>query len=333
MSSPLRPVVITTINPPVGPMAEIVLGARARGVPVIIAGDTKTRDAAYEGFGHYLPVEEQHRRFGEFSRQLPTCHYSRKNLGYLAAAEMGATAVQETDDDNAPYESFWDAVPAMAGARTLSCERKWFNVYSLFSGEVIWPRGLPLEEVRQAGAATMRESRTRALIVQDLADDNPDVDAVYRLTRPLPVRFRQERPVVLAPGVWCPFNSQATIFDREVFPLLYLPSHCSFRMTDIWRSFVAQRCLWEHGEGVVFRSPTVRQDRNEHSLLRDFEAEVPGYLHNEAIRARLESTRLAGPDPEGNLVRCYEALEQARLIPPAELPLVRGWCEALSRLT
>jgi len=32
--------------------------------------------------------------------------------------------------------------------------------------------------------------------------------------------------------------------------LMYLPIKASFRMTDIYRSFVAQRCLWELGEGV-----------------------------------------------------------------------------------
>jgi hypothetical protein len=38
-------------------------------------------------------------------------------------------------------------------------------------------------------------------------------------------------------------------------PLLYLPSHCCFRMTDIWRSFIAQRCLWELGHWVVCQAP------------------------------------------------------------------------------
>ncbi|MEP6955655.1 MAG: STELLO glycosyltransferase family protein, partial [Chthoniobacterales bacterium] len=62
-----------------------------------------------------------------------------------------------------------------------------------------------------------------------------------------------------------------------------LPAHCSFRMTDIWRSFVAQRIAWENGWSVLFHEATVRQDRNAHDLMRDFQDEVSGYLHNRAI--------------------------------------------------
>ena len=48
-------------------------------------------------------------------------------------------------------------------------------------------------------------------------------------------------------------------------------------MTDIWRSFVAQRILQENDWAVLFHAPTVSQERNEHDLMRDFADEVPGY--------------------------------------------------------
>src|SRR5262249_28696429 len=135
--------------------------------------------------------------------------------------------------------------------------------------------------------------------------------------------------VWLPPGTWCPFNSQSTWWWPEAYPLLYLPSFCSFRMTDIWRSFVAQRCLWELGHGLVFHAPEVFQDRNTHNLMRDFKDEVPGYLQNDAIIARLSTLSLAvGRDAVGeNLIRCYEALVAGGFIPTEELPLVRGWVE------
>ena len=84
-------------------------------------------------------------------------------------------------------------------------------------------------------------------------------------------------------------------------------------MTDIWRSFVAQRCIWEIGGAVVFHSSTVRQDRNEHSLLRDFEDEVPGYLLNNRIRLALEALSLDDKDMLRNVTRCYEALVKEKL--------------------
>ena len=49
--------------------------------------------------------------------------------------------------------------------------------------------------------------------------------------------------------------TRSTLFVlKPVARLMYLPSTCTFRMTDIWRSLIAQRCLWELGQGVVFHA-------------------------------------------------------------------------------
>lgn len=116
----------------------------------------------------------------------------------------------------------------------------WFNVYSAFTKKNIWPRGFPLELVNPLSSERDFPSpkKVSAPIQQGLANENPDVDAIFRMTMPLPVTFRNESDVVLGKGVWSPFNSQNTTWFKEAFPLLYLPSYCSFRMTDIWRSFI-----------------------------------------------------------------------------------------------
>ena len=110
---------------------------------------------------------------------------------------------------------------------------------------------------------------------------------------------------------------------------MYLPSYCSFRMTDIWRSFVAQRCLWELGYGLVFHAAEVNQERNQHNLLRDFEDEVPGYVHNQRIADTLEGLSLHGGESgvSENLLLCYEALVRIGVIPEKELALVQAWVE------
>jgi hypothetical protein len=100
-------------------------------------------------------------------------------------------------------------------------------------------------------------------------------------------------------------------------------------MTDIWRSFVAQRCLWELSEGVVFRHATMYQERNEHNLLNDFEDEIPGYLHNDRIRRILEPLRLDGADLVRSVIRCYEALVHQQIIGADELPILRAWTDEL----
>jgi len=98
-------------------------------------------------------------------------------------------------------------------------------------------------------------------------------------------------------------------------------------VTDIWRGFVAQRCLWELGYGVSFHGPESFQHRNAHNLLRDFEEEIPAYLNNNRIISILERTQLSsGAEAiEDNLHRCYEALASDGIIPSREMPLLEAW--------
>ena len=106
---------------------------------------------------------------------------------------------------------------------------------------------------------------------------------------------------------------------------MYLPIIASFRMTDIWRSFVAQRCLWEMGEGVTFHSPAeVYQDRNDHDLLKDFQDEIPGYLLNDKIVNILQGLELDG-DVLKNMYQCYNALYGNGIVPFKELTSLKAW--------
>jgi hypothetical protein len=328
-----RALALTTINGPIEPLQRLAGAAAARGIRFIIAGDTKSPpDFRLEGC-EYLSIDEQVRRFPELCAVLPTRHYARKNTAYLAAMKQGAELIQETDDDNLPYDSFFDRVPESLAVQAIESASPWYNVYREYDGTGSWPRGFPLEYTQAAQAAKSRiQTGVRGFILQGLADENPDVDAVYRLTRPLPLSFRQGPPCMLMPGAWCPFNSQNTIFRRRAFPLLYLPSFCSFRMTDIWRSFVAQRCLWEWGEGVVFHAATVRQERNEHDLLRDFAEEVPGYLANDRIRRLLDDLSLRSSDARENVRACYEALVAAEILPAKEMEILRRWLSVFDEL-
>jgi hypothetical protein len=210
------------------------------------------------------------------------------------------------------------------------------NAYSYFTDEKIWPRGLPLNEVQNKfpSPSELPTNEADCPIQQGLADENPDVDAVYRLLFPLPVRFSRNRELILGRGSWCPFNSQNTTWWRDAFPLLYLPANCSFRMTDIWRSFVAQRIAHINEWSILFHAPTVWQDRNEHDLMRDFEDEVPGYLLNSSIRASLERLHLQPGTTEipNNLRICYEAMIRLGAVSAEEMPLLEAWIRDVGRL-
>ena len=326
-------VVVTSISGPNRVLRELADGCAARGHRFVVIGDEKSPpDFRLEGCDYY-DLAAQHETGFRFARLCPTRHYARKNLGYLLAIRGGAALIAETDDDNIPREEFWGERLRRLSVQT-SGGAGWVNAYRYFTDAHIWPRGLPLDRVRDEVAEFdgLPVADADCPVQQGLADVNPDVDAIYRLVSELPQSFRRDRRVALASGSWCPFNSQNTTWWADAFPLLYLPAYCSFRMTDIWRSFVAQRLAWEQGWGVLFHEPTVWQERNEHNLMRDFRDEVPGYLHNDSIREALASLTLApgvGRLGEG-LMACYEKLVEMSLVGREELPLLAAWLDDLA---
>src|SRR5690606_5777063 len=142
-------------------------------------------------------------------------------------------------------------------------------------------------------------------------------------------------PVAIGKGCWCPFNSQNTTWFAQAFPLLYLPSYCSFRMTDIWRSFVALRVGWENGMDLLFHAPTVWQERNTHDLLKDFADETIGYRTNGTICRRLEQRSLKGgmANIGQDMLACYAEFVDMDLIGKAEMPLIEAWLRDQERLS
>jgi STELLO glycosyltransferases len=327
--------VITTIQRPTVSVCKLVRRLVAVKGNLIVVGDKKGPvDYDLEG-AQFLSLADQLDSDFELARKLPTAHYARKNVGYLEAISQGASCIYETDDDNAPLDTWEPRAETVRATRIEECG--WMNVYRVFCDDQIWPRGFPIDEV----AASFSGVRTRAEesldiqapIQQGLVNNSPDVDAIWRLTLDRPFDFQLSPSVYLPRGAWCPFNSQSTWWFPVAYPLMYLPSHCSFRMTDIWRSFVAQRCLWEIDLGIVFHGPEVVQQRNEHDLMRDFEDEIPGYLGNKKLVAILEGLALSkGADAVGaNLFTCYEELVRSGVLAEKEVELVKIWLTDLEK--
>ncbi|MCW2977582.1 MAG: hypothetical protein JWM06_2863 [Actinomycetia bacterium] len=320
--------VITSIAEPTPALQTLAAAARGRDFDFILIGD-EASPASFELEGcDFYGIAQQRELELDFARVCPTRHYARKNIGYLLAMQRGAPIILETDDDTVAYDPFWQSRERSQTVKTIAV-RRWVNVYRYFSSANIWPRGLPLDEARSPVPAyeSLSFEEIACPIQQGLVDDDPDVDAVYRLLLELPFRFDAGPSVALTNGAWCPFNSQNTAWWPEAFPLMYLPAYCSFRMTDIWRSFVAQRIAWANGWGVLFHEPTVSQDRNAHELMRDFGDEVVGYLDNRAICAALDGLDL----PSGtehlsdNMRLAYQLLVEGGWLDERELELLDAW--------
>ncbi len=328
-------VVITSIAPPNDVMRSVASTCAECSYDFYVIGDVPSpADFALDGC-QFFSLEKQMETGFKTAALVPKRHYARKNIGYLLAMQAGTEVLLETDDDNFPRPEFWGERVRTQSVPTVK-ESGWLNVYRYFSEATIWPRGLPLDAVSNSlpEFASLSVAEVDCPIQQGLADENPDVDAIYRLLLPLPFDFRQDRRVALGDRSWCPFNSQNTTWFRDAFPLLYLPAYCSFRMTDIWRSFVAQRISWECGWHLLFHEPTVYQKRNDHSLMKDFEEEIPGYLLNRKIGDVLEKLPLrSGPEHlSANLYSCYEELVRKDIFQVKELGLVEAWIADLADL-
>jgi hypothetical protein len=334
MSSARTALVITSISAPNGVLQSFAEGCSARGIDFILIGDRPSpADFELEGCDFWGLPRQRTMPF-ELANLLPERHYGRKNLGYLEAIQRGAEVILESDDDNFPREPFWEARTREHHAASFE-GTGWVNLYRSFSEEPIWPRGFPLENLQDQQPATPAPTKRNCPIQQGLADENPDVDAIYRLTGKLPLNFDQrETPVSLGKGAWCPFNSQNTSWFREAFTLLYLPSYCSFRMTDIWRSYVAVRICWENGWDVLFHNATVWQERNAHNLMKDFADEVIGYQNNKAICDRLQALPLKpGAEHIGaNMRACYNEFITMGLVGEDERPLLEAWLSDIAKL-
>lgn len=327
----MRALVITTIQAPT--TALVAYLGREVDVEIFVVGDKKTPTTYDAPPANYLSLEAQEASVFTLSDLLPYNHYARKNLGYLAAIEVGAELIAETDDDNTPTLWSIGAIQDQVSGSILD-GAPWVNVYRWFTDERIWPRGYPLELILSSFSEAVQERAGTAYcpVQQYLAAGDPDVDAIYRQTVGKSDHEFHGPPVILGRGTATPFNSQSTAWFPPAYPYMYLPSFVSFRMTDIWRSFVAQACLWAHGWHLAYHEAAVHQERNAHDLARDFQQELPGYAGNREIMKLLSGLALeAQPEAAGaNLLMCYTALQAEGYVELREIPLVEAWVADLA---
>jgi hypothetical protein len=261
---------------------------------------------------------------------MPENHYGRKMFGYLYAIRNGAEVIIDTDDDNLPKPDY--EFPAFDGHYVnTSSDLGFVNIYRHFTEDYIWPRGLPLRRISdRSPVPTGGEKASRIGVWQGLADEDPDVDAVYRMTIQKPCFFKDLPPVVLAKGTMAPVNSQNTAFRKEMFPLLYLPAFVTFRFTDILRGFIAQPVMWESGFNLGFMKAIVVQKRNEHDFFKDFVSEVPMYLHGEEAMETARTAAAAKGSTEDRIYECYRALEARKIVQKDELALLEAWLKGIA---
>lgn len=312
-------IVITTINA----LTESVEAFDAHNDwKQILVGDKKSVPINDAGGREFLGIDQQLTLGFNFTKLCPYNHYARKNIGYLYAMMNGASVIYDTDDDNCPLENWF--LPKFESNRVIKSNHRVFNIYRCFTDKKVWPRGFPLESINDNTDYTLDEDSCDIAVWQGLANGEPDVDAIFRLVNGEKIVFDSHRPLAIQKGVYCPFNSQNTFWNNQVFPLLYLPVTVSFRYTDILRGFVAQKVFWGQNMHLGFTEATVYQDRNVHDLMKDFDQEVPMYTGFSMLNDALDRVVISG-DLAEDMVNVYEELARVNIVSIEELDILRAW--------
>lgn len=328
MSNSLKSIVFTTIHPPSDAIRNF---SKIKGWDLISVGDLKTpKDWKIQGV-KYLRPEDQEQLFPKLSKLINWNKYARKNIGYLYAIKQGSQIIAEIDDDIAPYKNYPPEISETKTIPLISGE-KFVNVYNLFGSEESWPRGFPISMISKKQKLDKKTKKIYTPIQNSLLDQNGDFDAIYRLVSDKNVKYKKSGQYALAKGVYCPFHSGNTFWYPKSYMLLYMPTFVNPHVEDIWRSYIAQRLVWEINGHLTFIYPTVyTNQRNKHDYLKDFEFELPLFLQTEKLVEVLDSLSL-DKNLGKSLIKVYAALIKTGIMEKEELPTVTEWVNQVNDL-
>ncbi len=329
-------------------------------VSLIVIGDQRTNHTEWHAFQRehagvvlYLSPAEQVGLPFRILRHIPWNHFGRKSIGFLYAVTGGCHQIYDFDDDNhlkkpEGFErvSSWAMYELGSTSQTVHV----FNPYPYFQPTddslVVWPRGFPLQfindnrtydvtsdafDVKRLDGADFEN----IAVLQSLADHDPDVDAIYRMTRQLPISFQRQKTILIPPrAVYTPWNAQAVLVSNPAFFGLLLPVTVTGRVSDIWRSYITTRLLWETRYRVAFTSPFVTQYRNPHSYIVDFADEDD--LYNK-VDDLLEALAIWTSDGHDSLETAYidlitKLVREVEILGETDLRLAKAWVEDLKAI-
>eukprot|EP00391_Amoebophrya_sp_Ameob2_P009436 CAMPEP_0178994714 /NCGR_PEP_ID=MMETSP0795-20121207/7422_1 /TAXON_ID=88552 /ORGANISM="Amoebophrya sp., Strain Ameob2" /LENGTH=432 /DNA_ID=CAMNT_0020686935 /DNA_START=880 /DNA_END=2179 /DNA_ORIENTATION=- len=208
-------------------------------------------------------------------------------------------------------------------------------------GRRIWPRGFPLDNINDEHHPPLVPMNTTSAVFnfkppavqQFLADEDPDVDAIYRLTGKLPCVFEEKQHAITVPkGKFVPYNAQCVVNLKPAFWTLLLPVTVNGRVSDIWRSYIAQKLLWDIDEHVAFMPAHVIHDRVFHDYLKDFQSESDLYLKSTALVKFLAGWVSDAPTLVERIEQLYEQLYERGFVEEKDLKLSQAWIRDLLAL-
>ncbi|CAC5404001.1 unnamed protein product [Mytilus coruscus] len=333
--------VVTTIYPPSKAVQYI---DKLRNWCLLVVADIKTptKNIYLKHLSNqntkYLTIVEQKQRYPMLAEAIPFNHFGRKNIGYIYAIQHKAKMIWDFDDDNI---GIVDTIKFNSTSTATNyaevCTKyvtKIVNPYPYFgvNETYSWPRGFPLQFIKDNRTIPKECNLSRQKqvgIMQALANEQPDVDAIYRLTRKTPFNFSNniKRALLIPRHSYTPFNAQATLWFSSSFHLMPLPVSVNGRVSDIWRSYIAQFFLHKKNTYLAFLPPCVFQERNPHTILKDFNAEMDLYEKSNQLIEFLSSFDAKNLNTTREV---YEQLYVRNYIDISDLLFIQAWEKTLS---
>ena len=278
---------------------------------------------------------------------------TRKNVGYLYAIQHGAQVVWDFDDHS--LMKFWmpGAAPdssllidAAIKGTTIDAAQpdgRLFITYNPYpamspSSGLLWPRGLPLRHIKKlqqysTSVTTVKVEPKSIAVLQSLSDVSPDLDAICRLTAATPIVFKrttEAKPVVLPVGTMSPYNSQATLHFQAGLWGLLLPTTVHSQVSDIWRSYIAQRLFWDVGLRTGFMPrPIVTREPETLDTMGDFVAEYALYVKSEGLIAFLQNWKSDAKTLVERVEQLWVALYNEGYIEELDVEILQLWLQSL----
>lgn len=318
-------IVITSINQLTDAVVEF---CKFKNWNVILVSDLKSEFIDSSDNLTVLSISDQEKLNLKSIKTTPYNHYCRKNIGYLYAIQRGSEFIYETDDDTFP-KSNWNIRNFHTDMVIKGDD--FLNVYSLFTDEFVWPRGLHLPYIKVDNKYTTKDGDYDVGVWQGIIDGDSDVDAIYRLTIDKHIEFDTNKEFCVANNTYVPFNTQSTLWNKKFYKLMYLPISVNFRYTDILRSYIAQRIMWEHDFYVGFHSPNTHQIRNKHDYYTDFLNEIQMYQTVPIVIDILQNVTIT-TDIDSSMLKIYNQLFKSKIVSDYEISNLINWLDDINSI-
>ena len=339
-------VVVTSVNAPTVVVKQ--LADSKENLCLVVVADKKSPTEYHVNRKHvvYLTVEDQMKLHYHIMDMVPWNHFARKNIGFLYAMEHGAKQIFDLDDDNELISTkdilqqvYTKEKKTFKFINTTQYVTNPYMIYLNQKGEYIWPRGYPLDAIKMPHNYTFidepvdsPDSKVNKIgVIQYLQNVNPDLDAIFRITSTIPPTFDESINycVILNKKSFSPWNAQSTLFEYNSFWGMLLPMTVHGRVSDIWRSYFTQKVMWEREKLMAFCPAIVNHIRNQHRLIKDFDAEMPLYTQAEALLKFLNEWKPERTDIPGMMEDMYIEMYERGIVELKDVEFVQEWIRDL----